>query len=309
MVADRLDILRAHVDVSKGRGLEIGPLANPIVTREMGKIFYVDHASTEDLRKKYKPDPGVDENKIVDVDFVWGDKSLAEAVGDAAPFDYVIASHVLEHSPNLIGWLEEIFGILRPGGRLSVALPDRRVTFDVRRRDSDISEVVEAHMLKLRRPSVRAIFDHFYRHVDVDCHAIWRGEKGYGDAPFNTDVALSLSKQGAENTMYVDTHCWVFSDETFVGLMGSLMKLGLVDARFLAFTPTRHNDYEFFATLERPTETDRDERLRRNLASLPDLSAAPKPGRPSSASAADSAPGEDKRDGFLSAVRRLMKRR
>jgi SAM-dependent methyltransferase len=130
---DRFDRLRQHIDVANGRGLEIGPLASPVVPRTLGDVYYVDHLATDDLVAKYTGDPKVDERSIVSTDFVWGSNTLAEAVGDLAPFDYVVASHVLEHVPDLVGWLDEVAAVLRPGGRLSLAMPDRRYTFDVRR--------------------------------------------------------------------------------------------------------------------------------------------------------------------------------
>jgi hypothetical protein len=40
------------IDLSKGKGLELGPLFSPVVTKDEAKIFYVDHMSTEDLKKK-----------------------------------------------------------------------------------------------------------------------------------------------------------------------------------------------------------------------------------------------------------------
>lgn len=267
---NRLEILRRDIAIADGRGLEIGPLNAPVVTQDMGSVFYADHASTDELRIKYAPNPKIPEQDILPVDFVWGEQTLPEAVGDQAPFDYVVASHVLEHVPDLLGWLSEIRSILRPGGRLSLALPDRRYTFDVRRRDSDISEVVEAYLLGLRRPAPRATFDHFYRHVDVDAGALWNGEVGHDDPPPNSARAMELTRRSVNEGMYVDTHCWVFSDRTFAELMHTLMSLGLVDLRFVSFTPTRPNEFEFFATLERPPSGESaEESLQKNLASVP----------------------------------------
>ena len=271
----RIDLLRQHIDVAHGRGLEIGPLVSPVVTKEMGEIYYADHATTEELREWYRPDPAIDENAILPVDFVWGAQTLLEAVGDKAPFDYVVASHVVEHVPDLIGWLQEISAILRPGGRLSLCAPDRRFTFDARRRATDLADVIEAHLLRLRRPAVRAVFDHFYRYVlPVDPQAMWRGERGHHDPPLDIKGALDMAGTAATTTKYIDTHCWVFSDASFLSLLRGIMEAGLIDLRVVSFTATRINDIEFFIALEKPDEDARgEERIARNVASIPPMAA------------------------------------
>ena len=289
---DRFDRLREHINVATGRELEIGPLASPIVPRTLGDISYVDHLSTEDLIAKYTNDPAVDERKIVSTDFIWGSNSLAEAVGASGAFDYVVASHVLEHVPDLVGWLGEVAQVLRPGGRLSLAMPDRRYTFDVRRRDSDVSEVVEAYLLHLRRPAIRATFDHFYRFVVVDPGVIWAGEAGHDDPPPDAETALAFATKAATTTAYLDTHCWVFSDATFVELMATLMQMGLVTLPFVAFEPTKAGDFEFFVTLERPADgLSPDEVRSLCLASVPTLpgAATRKKSRGATATASSSA--------------------
>lgn len=272
---DRFDRLRAHINVAGGRGLEIGPLASPVVSRKSGDISYVDHLSTDELIAKYTNDPNVDETKIVSTDYVWGSNSLAEVIGESAAFDYVVASHVLEHVPDLVGWLGEVERVLKPGGRLSLAMPDRRYTFDVRRRDSDVSEVVEAYLLHLRRPAVRATFDHFYRFVVVDPGGIWAGLPGHDDPPPDAETALAFATKAATTTAYLDTHCWVFSDATFVQLMTTLMQMDLVTMSFVAFEPTKPGDFEFFVTLERPPDGLSPEQVRTLcLASVPTLPGA-----------------------------------
>ncbi len=275
---NKVALLRQHIDVANGRGLEIGPLVSPAVTREMGEIYYADHATTDELREWYRRDANVDESQIVEVDFVWGDRTLAEAAASKVPFDYVVASHVVEHVPDLIGWLQEIREILRPGGRLSLCVPDRRFTFDVRRRESDLSDVVEAYLLRLRRPALRATFDHFYRIAPADAPALWRGEPAE-DPPLNLEHALLAARTAASTDEYIDTHCWVFSDVSFAEVARNLMQAGLIDLRVVSFTPTRIDDIEFFVTFERPQDDcDPAERIRRNVASVPDVAATP--GRP-----------------------------
>lgn len=38
-------------------------------------------------------------------------------------FDLVNASHILEHLPDVVGFMNEVYRILRPGGRLTVRVP------------------------------------------------------------------------------------------------------------------------------------------------------------------------------------------
>lgn len=269
---DRLATLKQHIDLAHGRGLEIGPLVSPLVTRDEGEVYYVDRATTEELREWFSRDPKIDPSKILEVDFVWGEKTLAQASAGKMPFDYVVASHVLEHVPDMIGWLNEVIEVLRPGGRLGLIVPDRRYTFDLRRRPSDIAELVEANLLRLRRPAPRATFDHFYRHVDVDTAAIWRGERGHPDPPMRLSETMESVARALRADEYVDTHCWVFSDLEFAEMLRLLMASGLLDLRLVSITPTRVNEFEFFVTLERPDgPSDDDQRWQANAASVPDV--------------------------------------
>lgn len=141
---DRRHYLLALIDPATQRGLEIGALCKPVVPPAAGRIEYVDHLPTEALREKYAADPNVDIDQIVPVNYVWGASTLPEAVGDQR-FDYVIASHVIEHVPDPIGWFKEIAAVLKPGGVLSLAIPDKRWTFDCRREVTSASALIESY--------------------------------------------------------------------------------------------------------------------------------------------------------------------
>ena len=104
----RREFLAKVKDTRKLQGLEIGALTNPIVSSDNNKhakvISYLDHLSTSDLKNKYKSDASVNADHIVSVDFVCPDGDIVKAVGEKK-FDYVIASHVAEHSPNFLKFL------------------------------------------------------------------------------------------------------------------------------------------------------------------------------------------------------------
>jgi SAM-dependent methyltransferase len=281
-IMDRLGQVRRYVDIGRKRGLEIGPLVSPIVTPDLGAIYYADHLATAELRQKYVDVPSIDEHRITPVDFVWGELTLAESTAAVAPFDYVVASHVIEHVPDIVGWLREIADVLAPGGRLCLVIPDRRLTFDVRRRPSDLSEVVEAYLLRLRRPSLRATFDYFSRSLEVDTAALWHGRPAYPDnATANISQGWDCASRAARTGDYIDTHCWVFSDAEFVQLIGDLVRMSLVDFRFVGFAGALVGDLEFFAVLERlDSNLSSADKISVALASLPgpdDMATVPLP--------------------------------
>ena len=176
----RAQKIRQHIDPASGRGLEIGPLHAPIVRVDEGDVRYVDVHLTPELRAYYSTHPGIPVDEIVEVHhalIVDGDaRSLPEAVAEGAPFDWVVASHVIEHVPDLVGWLRDIASVLVEGGRLSLAIPDRRYCFDALRPPTTVGQILQAHFDQDTRPSVRAVFDHFSKAVEIDLQATWRGE-------------------------------------------------------------------------------------------------------------------------------------
>jgi len=247
---DRTQKILAKLAPAEQVGLEIGPLFSPIVTRELGQVFYVDHDSTEGLRAKYEKNPGVDISKIVDVDYVWGEKRLSELTGDRAPFDYVIASHVVEHVPDLVGWLTEIHQILKPGGVLSLAIPDRRFCFDYFRSNTRLADVIDAHLTQARKPTPRQIFDHVASAVK------WNDKIAWGVPPVEAELvpvhsplaALKRAQSSLLEGTYWDVHCWVFTETSFLDLFKALVELNLIEYRIAQFYGTE--GCEFFVSLE-----------------------------------------------------------
>ncbi|KVK82095.1 hypothetical protein [Burkholderia sp. MSMB1498] len=108
--------------------MEIAPLDKPLVTRDMGEVLYVDHADTATLKRKYRRDAAIRHDAIVDIDGVWGENTLSEAIG-GPKVDYIVASHVIGHVPDLVTWLIELDSVLAPAGQVRLAILDMRFTF------------------------------------------------------------------------------------------------------------------------------------------------------------------------------------
>ncbi|WP_428391994.1 type II toxin-antitoxin system prevent-host-death family antitoxin [Lichenicoccus sp.] len=209
---DRRLALLAGLDLAATRGLEIGPLHNPILRKSEARVLYVDHVGTAELREKYRRDPHVPGPRIVDVDIVWSGGDLNAACGGDR-FDYVVASHVIEHVPDLIGWLAQLKSVLHPDGTVRLIVPDRRYCFDYRRESSSAADVILAARAGAIVPGSRQILDFMLNVAPLDLQHAWSGTSGL-EPPHTRqlyDDAVAVMEHALREGAYHDVHCWVFT--------------------------------------------------------------------------------------------------
>jgi len=150
----------------RGRGIEIGPWCNPVAPKSAGyNCRILDVFDTATLRQRAEGDPGIGESavtRIEEVDFVGSSTNIAELVGAddlLGTFDYIVSSHNFEHLPDPIKFLQGCEKVLRPGGVLSMAIPDRRCCFDYFRPYSSLAEMLAAYFERRERPTQAQIFE------------------------------------------------------------------------------------------------------------------------------------------------------
>ena len=247
--AGRTARILGSLDVGALKGLELGPLTNPVVTRARGDIRYLDHVDTAALRARYATHDGFDLDAIVDIDHASGGRTIAETVGTEAPFDYVVASHVIEHVPDLVAWLADLRGVLTDDGVIALAVPDQRRCFDALRQPTVLADVVDAHLRGATVPSARQVFDHYFTAVHWGGRIVWDVEAPLGElAPVHPESeALERAREVAAGGDYDDVHCWVFTPRSFVRLMAGLRRLGLTPFDVVECSDTV--GIEFFAHL------------------------------------------------------------
>jgi SAM-dependent methyltransferase len=230
-------------------------LHRPLVPRDRYRVYYVDHCDTEALKTRWASDATVDISAL-HVDAVWGQGTLLEALGaagalESGPLDYVIASHVIEHVPDFIGWMKEVLEVLGPRGVLRLAVPDRRYTFDLLRRETVAAEVLSAWIRRRRVPDASRVLDFALNMVHVDVGQAWEGtlQRDALQRAFTDPQALALAEDAERHGTYHDVHCWVFTPGSFVGLMERLVALGVLDLACEWITPTARWQFEFMVSL------------------------------------------------------------
>lgn len=247
----RAKLLRG-IDLKKSEGLEIGALCRPFVRKSDGSIFYVDHTDTETLKRKYQQASDVDVGSIVHVDAVWGENNLYNAVGGRL-FEYVIASHVIEHVPDFISWLCELASILKKTGEVRLIIPDKRYTFDHLRQPSRLADVMLSYLKQAKVPQAHSILDFALNASKNNVIGALNGSQIFKDQDlhYSWQQAMGLAMDAEVNSNYHDIHCWAFTPQSFASIMERVTSMGLIDFACESFCSTAENDIEFFITLRR----------------------------------------------------------
>ena len=258
--ARRSFVIRDGIDLANLTGAEIGALADPLIHKSDGTVFYVDHTGTEELRTKYSIIAGFDINRILPVDIALRGRNLSESLG-GQKLDYIIASHVLEHVPDLVAWFADLHHCLSPRGELRVVVPDCRFSFDALRDESRISDIINNWLIRAWRPGTREVIDFQLNYAPkIDGWGIYEGRAKATDVPFKHDFAtvVAHAEQIRDTDHYRDVHCWAFNPRGFARIMARLAHCGLLNLSCRHLSNTIWPMLEFYAVL---TPCDDQERV------------------------------------------------
>lgn len=251
----------------KMSGIEVAPWGAPMAPKRDGfNVKILDVFDKETLLKRARADANIPPDQyetIEEVDFVGGATEIAEIVPSElhGTFDYVICSHVLEHMPNPIKFLQGCQAVLKPGGLVSMAVPDARACFDYFRPHTALGEWLESHFEKRPRPACRQVFDlHAYsaaaRIGDQNAIAFDLGH-GQEEIVVTGDLEASYREWLAEiggPGKYNDTHCTVVTPASLELLITECCYLGLFSMSIENISAT--NVYEFYVRLRNAPASD-----------------------------------------------------
>ncbi len=259
---NRTEKILKHIN-KNGQGIEIGPCANPIAPKKEGfQVYIIDHASREQLIAKYDGH-GINLDNIEEVDFVWQGESYAELTGKHKYYDWIIASHVIEHTPDIIQFINDCDAILKDDGVLSLVIPDKRYCFDHYRAISGISKAIDTHLSQATVHSPGTVADHLLNVVSQSGKIAWDSQTS-GELKLIHSIADARQAMNncLEKSGYIDAHGWCFVPHSFRLMIHDLFHLGLISLQEVDFYPTE--GCEFYMTLGRKgkgTEKSRIEML------------------------------------------------
>ena len=201
----------------------------------------------EQLKARY---PGKSQvTHMVVPDFTTGHAPFTEVVGERR-FDDAVASHVIEHVPDFVGWLWNIWSVVKEKSVVSLAIPHAERTFDARRRQSSFGDAAEAYLGAFKRPSPAQIID------------AQTGIAAFHDKPNPLKTAFEafrLANHVRQTGHYVDMHCWVFTPDSWREILRTMETYGLLGFELLDVID--HGSDEFLVHLAKRPDWKRPDHL------------------------------------------------
>lgn len=250
----REDLIR-HPFQKTARLIELGASHRPIVPKADGwQTIVIDHTTEDELRKIYRAEEVA---RIEAVDYVWNGEPLDTLLPESllGQFDGLIASHVGEHIPDLIGFFQALDRVLKPGGVIALALPDMRVCFDFFLSRTTTGEVLDAHANHRTRHRRGKIFDGVAYRAQRGTGAGWLFAMPPQEGAVQLEHDLATANNAyqtaseAPGDPYTDTHGWQFTPASFQLILLELHQLDLIPWKITRLEQAA--GVEFYVWLER----------------------------------------------------------
>lgn len=254
----RIDFFQSLIQDKSKRILELGPLNRPIADKRVyPNAFYCDIRSTEDVRKLYSGNDyleatgiRVEPETIVPIDFVIKG-SYAETFEKMEKFDYVVASHVLEHMEDLIFALQDLGAVLKEDGILCLIYPDKRYCFDHFRTSASFRDAYRVFRNGTTE-NASMVLDFYYSVIpENNPYVFWQKDGILDYLPkASFENAVQHYEQALNGVKMDDVHYWPFSDMDFLKFLYDCTRARLLPFRCVDFKPCLQNDQQFMVALQ-----------------------------------------------------------
>lgn len=189
----------------RGEGLEIGALHFPQIVKPGTRVRYVDRLNHEELIARY---PELEAERIVRPSII--DNGFDLLTVPACSQDFVIANHVLEHSPNPFQTLKNWARLVRENGHILVTVPIADRCFDKGRTLTPVEHMYEDYTLCEKGDLAtfrERNLDHYREWVSISANALRQEQnKPALTEQEQADLPHTMSKNNAEIHFHTFSH-------------------------------------------------------------------------------------------------------
>ena len=223
--------------------LEIGPFYKPYCIGNKVEYFdIIDRNALVERAKEISSEINIDNIPHIEYVSPTGDISIINKT-----FDALFSSHVIEHQLDLIEHLQKASGLLKNGGKYYMIIPDKRYCFDHFNTESSIAEIINAHVEKRTKHSLKSVIEHKALTTHNNPLKHWLGI--HGDT--NNISRIKEAIVEFNTNKYIDVHQWYFTPKSFSSNISLLNQLGYIDFKINKIYSTRFKRLEFYVVIEK----------------------------------------------------------
>jgi SAM-dependent methyltransferase len=215
-------------------------------------VKFADYSTTQELKARAALHRHHSADFVVNVDYVLRDVGWTAVPED---FDWICASHVIEHVPNMVGWLRTLAAKLNNNGVLFLVIPDRRYTFDIHRPETSLGKILVDYYFDRRTARVEDIFDAMYYSDAVDPVSAWSKTIRSGERNTPVNIHTVLQRTLASIHTYIDVHCNVFTVLSWQEILNAIIALQLIPFVIAEIGDVEHNNIDFHCVLRKARTT------------------------------------------------------
>ena len=238
---DRREFLYSNIN-KESKILEFGPYYSPIYPKKDGyRTETVDAFSKDVLIEIAKNNPVIqDYSAIEEVDYVCT-HNYAEFIGKRRYYDLIAASHVIEHTTDIISFLTDCSTLLDDEGIIRLIIPDKRYSFDTFKEVTSTRAVIDQHKYRKNATvhSLGTIVEQKMRACVVESGNTYMPNSAF----FYMKEKMILPELDSESIIgglrtniqtfsedeYIDVHSWIVTPKTFEIMIYELNELGYID--------------------------------------------------------------------------------
>jgi predicted SAM-dependent methyltransferase len=217
--------------ILSGRGLELGALESPCPLPPGAEVTYCDRLNADEARRLF---PELADRTLQSPDVILDVNREGLGRFPTGSQDFAVCNHVLEHIANPIACLGELFRVVRTGGHVVVAVPDKRFTFDKPRGLTSFEHLAAEYEAGVTEPSI----EHYF-----DLVALFHPTEILGGVEA-ISRRVELLRERAE-------HAHVWDSESFRAFLSRAMAFLGVSARTVFEASGDDTGHEYFAILEK----------------------------------------------------------